>query len=272
VLIVDDNAVNRRILHDLLTRWHMRPTVVENGAAALRALEEASRAERPFSLLLLDVNMPGMDGFELTARIRSDPRLATATILMLSSSGMNGDRRRCAELGITRHLTKPIDQRQLLAAIERAIDRAVPALPPPAALRPGTRIDERSGRPLRVLVAEDNVVNQRLAAGMLRKHGHHVTIVNHGREALAAIEREPFDVVLMDVQMPEMGGFEVTAAIRAREAGSSAHLPIIAMTADAMKGDRERCVEAGMDEYISKPLDARTLCELVDRLANPPAA
>ena len=263
VLAIDDNHVNRRILQDLLERWKMRPTLVESGAAAVEALERASAEGHPFSLVLVDVNMPQMDGFEVARRVRADPRLAGATIMMLSSSGQYDETARCRELGIAYHLTKPIDQRELLGAIGRALaHEQLPRVALPAAML----AQDLPSRRLRILVADDNLVNQRLATSLLQRRGHRVTIANNGREALAAIDGETFDAVLMDVQMPEMGGFEATAGVRAREQGTDVHLPIIAMTAHAMKGDRERCLAAGMDEYITKPLDSKRLCAVVENL------
>jgi CheY-like chemotaxis protein/HPt (histidine-containing phosphotransfer) domain-containing protein len=264
VLVVDDNPVNRRVMHDLLVRWKMRPTVADSGAAALRALLDASALGRPFALVLLDANMPEMDGFEVARRIRDQAPIAGATIMMLSSSGQYGEIARCVEVGIVNHLTKPVDQRDLLNAISHALSRnAGQRAALPASMLP-TDLPERR---LRLLLAEDNLVNQRLAATLLERRGHHVTIAANGREALAALARHRFDVVLMDVQMPEMGGFEATGVIRAAERATGAHVPIIAMTAHAMKGDRERCLAAGMDEYLTKPLDSRRLCTLVEHIA-----
>jgi signal transduction histidine kinase/CheY-like chemotaxis protein/HPt (histidine-containing phosphotransfer) domain-containing protein len=265
VLVVDDNGVNRRVLYDLLIRWKMRPTVVDSGAEALRALAEASGLGQPFALVLLDANMPEMDGFEVARRIGATPTLGGATIMMLSSSGQYGESNKCREIGIATHLTKPVDQRELLGAIGRALSREPGQR---AALPPSMLPTELPERRLHVLLAEDNAVNQRLAASLLKRRGHKVTIAANGREALAAVTAERFDVVLMDVQMPEMGGFEATAAIRALETERQAtRLPIVAMTAHAMKGDRERCLEAGMDEYLTKPLDSRQLCALVEQMA-----
>jgi signal transduction histidine kinase/DNA-binding response OmpR family regulator len=264
VLIVDDNAVNRRVLHDLLVRWKMRPTAVDSGAAAIKALVDAKERRRPFALVLLDANMPEMDGFEVARRIRDDEQLGGATIMMLSSSGQYGESAKCRDVGIANHLTKPVDQRELLAAIGRALAHEGPRSSLPASMLPSELPDRR----LHILLAEDNVVNQRLAASLLERRGHRVTIAANGREALAAIERQTFDVVLMDVQMPEMGGFEATTAIRERERGGGARLPIVAMTAHAMKGDRERCLDAGMDDYLTKPLDSRRLCLLVEQIAS----
>ena len=265
VLIVDDNSVNRRVLHDLLIRWKMRPTVVDSGAAALRALIDASERQQPFALVLLDANMPEMDGFEVARRIGATPNLGGATIMMLSSSGQYDESNKCHEVGIATHLTKPVDQRELLSAIGRVLARE----PGQRTMLPASMLPaELPERRLHVLSAEDNAVNQRLAASLLERRGHKVTIAANGRDALTALAAQPFDVVLMDVQMPEMGGFEATAAIRALEIESkAARRPIIAMTAHAMKGDRERCLAAGMDEYLTKPLDPRQLCALVEQMA-----
>jgi signal transduction histidine kinase/DNA-binding response OmpR family regulator len=264
VLVVDDNLVNRRILQEWLTRWKMVPSVVESGAAALDALVRGSETGAPFSLVLLDVNMPAMDGFEVARRIKEDSRLAGATIMMLSSRGQSAERANGQAIGIAQYLTKPIEQRELLAAMGRVL--APERLPP--TLTPAMLASEPPERRLRVLVAEDNIVNQRIASIVLQKRGHRVTIANNGREALVAYERESFDVVLMDVQMPQMDGLEATAAIRAREAVTKVHVPIIALTAHAVKGDRERMLEAGMDDYLSKPLDAQRLVDLIESIAS----
>ncbi len=270
VLIVDDNAVNRRVLHDLLLRWKMRPTVLDSGGAAIRAMTDARERGQPFALVLLDANMPDMDGFEVARRIQTDGQLGGATIMMLSSSGHYDESARCREVGIANHLTKPVDQRDLLSAIGRALVREqTPRVPLPASMLPADLPERR----LHILLAEDNVVNQRLAASLLERRGHRVTIAANGREAVIACERNSFDAVLMDVQMPEMGGFEATQAIRTREGVTGTRVPIVAMTAHAMKGDRERCLAAGMDDYLTKPLDPRQLCTLVEAISagRPPA-
>jgi signal transduction histidine kinase/CheY-like chemotaxis protein/HPt (histidine-containing phosphotransfer) domain-containing protein len=263
VLVVDDNSVNRRVLHDLLRRWRMRPTVVDSGAAAMDALVEASEQGRPFALVLLDANMPGMDGFEVARRIRDEAKLG-ATIMMLSSSGQFDESRKCREVGIATHLTKPVEQRELLAAIARVLAQEPGQRAPlPSAMLPADLPERR----LTVLLAEDNAVNQRLASSLLERRGHRVVIAGNGREAIEAVRRQSFDVVLMDVQMPEMGGFEATAAIRALQQQNGSRTPIVAMTAHAMKGDRERCLAAGMDEYLTKPLDPKQLCHVVEQMA-----
>jgi PAS domain S-box-containing protein len=264
VLVVDDNATNRLLLERLLTAWRMHPTAVEGGAEALRQLTRARAAERPFPLVLIDGRMPEMDGFALAERIQQDPTLAGSTILMLTSDDRPGDVARCRALGIGAYLVKPIRQSQLLDAIVTALASPAPevsASPPPLAQPAPPR-----GPALRVLLAEDNPVNQRLAMRMLEKRGHRVVVVTNGRDAVAALAAQPFDLVLMDVQMPEMDGFEATRAIRDAERGRGSRMPIIAMTAHAMKGDRERCLLAGMDDYVSKPVQAAELYEMIDRL------
>jgi PAS domain S-box-containing protein len=266
VLVVDDNATNRLILQEMLTKWGMRPTVVEGGREALAALEEAREAGTPFALVLLDGMMPEMDGFTLAARIRQDPELVGATLMMLSSANRREDAARCKELHVAAYLTKPIRQSTLLDAI-------MTALGPSLSFEDGTAPESRpvpdvGQRLLRLLLAEDNPVNQRLAVSLLEKRGHQVVVTGTGREALEALEGQSFDAVLMDVQMPEMDGFEATAAIRARESATGAHTPIIAMTAHALKGDRERCLAEGMDDYVSKPLRPQELFEVLDRLGS----
>ena len=260
VLVVDDNATNRRILGEMLSRWGMRPTLVESGAAALAALGEARASARPFALVLLDAMMPEMDGFALVDRIQIGD---AAVLMMLSSGDRREDTARCRERGISAFLTKPIRQSMLLDAIVTALE---PTLRAPER---GSRTDEPAAparRGLRLLLAEDNAVNQRLAFSVLTKRGHQVVVAGNGREALAALAAGSFDAVLMDVQMPEMDGFEATAAIRARERTSGAHIPIVAMTAHSMQGDRERCLAAGMDDYVAKPLDPRELFRVLDGL------
>ncbi len=263
VLIVDDNATNRRILHEVLTNWRMRPRAVDGGAAALTVLSEAAAAGEPYPLILLDGHMPEMDGFTLAGKIQADPALNGATVLILTSAGQPEDVERCRQLGVRAYLTKPVRQSELLETILSTLGgsplhtRLASAGDAPAA--PGRR-------PLRILVAEDNAVNQKLAQHLLGKHGHAVVLANTGREAVEALEKQTFDLVLMDVQMPEMDGFEATAEIRRREAGTGRRIPIIAMTAHAMKGDRERCLEAGMDGYVSKPIQTRDLYAAVAAL------
>jgi signal transduction histidine kinase/CheY-like chemotaxis protein len=268
VLVVDDNEVNRRILTNLLSQWHLRPVAVPGGAEALAALADASERGDPFSLVLTDCHMPDMDGFDLKRQINGSPHLAQAMVMMLSSGGLPGDAQRCRDLGISVHLTKPVRRAELKAAILKAIASAGDPHPdarPDAVETPRPAAASCQDSPMHILLAEDNVVNQRVALRILEKAGHRVVVATTGVEALRALDQNDFDVVLMDVQMPEMGGFEAAQKIRGREFRGSAHIPIIAMTAHAMSGDRERCLEAGMDDYISKPIRAGALIELLGR-------
>jgi CheY-like chemotaxis protein len=272
VLIVDDNAVNRRILHEQVARWGMVPTAVATGAAALDALALAAGRDDPFRLVLLDANMPGQDGFWVAEQIATRPELASATIMMLTSSGQYGDAARCRALQVAAYLTKPINAADLHEAVSHVLQpSAGPTAPALARVSP-TTADAGPIRSVHVLVAEDNIVNQRVACRLLTRRGHTVTVAANGREALAALEREAFDLVLMDVQMPEMGGLEAATAIREREAGTTAHVRIVAMTAHVMTGDRERCLAAGMDGYLSKPIDPRLLFAAVEQGAAGTAA
>ena len=252
VLVVDDNATNRQILLKMLTNWHTNPTAVDSGARAITALREAQGLGRIYPLILLDAQMPEMDGFALAECIKRNPDWKTATIMMLSSAGQRGDAKRCRELGVAAYLTKPVRQGELLDAILTALGtrptkEASPALVTRHSLR-------EASNHLRILLVEDNAVNQVLAKRLLEKRGHSVVVAGNGKEALAALEKQSFDLVFMDVQMPEMDGLEATAAIRAKEKISGNHLAVIAMTAHAMVGDRERCLDAGMDDYITKPI------------------
>jgi CheY-like chemotaxis protein len=266
VLIVDDNPINRRILEQQVSRWQMSPTAVEGGRAALDALNNASRADRPFALVLLDANMPEMDGFDVAAAILNRPELGNATIMMLTSSGHYGDAGRCRDLGISAYLTKPVKQADLLEAICRALETRAPVLKT-APRTSAAPVHSHGSQLSTVLLAEDNVVNQRVAVGLLSRRGHHVIVASNGREAVAAFERDRFDLILMDVQMPVMGGFDATAAIRERERdrGTGERVRIVAMTAHAMAGDRDRCLQAGMDGYLSKPVEPDALFAVVER-------
>jgi two-component system, sensor histidine kinase and response regulator len=266
VLIVDDNRTNRRILEGMLKLWNMNSTSVESGEQALERLSSAQTAGEPYALVLTDMHMPAMDGFSLIEQIRQRPELSTATMMMLTSAGHRGDSERCHELGVAAYLLKPIRQSELREAIARALGTraqqgAVPLI---------TRYSLQDARDptafLRVLVAEDNRVNQMLATRLLEKRGHRVVMTSNGREALEALERESYDLVLMDVQMPEMDGLEATAALRVKEKarGGGVHQPVIALTAHAMKGDQERCRAAGMDGYLAKPIQQQELDAILD--------
>jgi len=263
VLIVDDNATNRRILEDTLNNWRMKPTSVESGIDAISAMMRAREEGNPFNLVLLDVCMPDMDGFSVAEHIKETPDLNGATIMMLSSLGLRGDSVRCKRLGVAAYLVKPVLQENLLEAI-------VAALGAQGSESRGNRLISqhslKQNRQFHILLAEDNPVNQRLAVLMLEKRGHSVVVASNGAEALNCLEREPFDCVLMDIQMPQLNGLQVTGIIREKERLKGSHLPIIAMTAHAMKGDRERCLEAGMDGYVSKPVRADELFEVIESL------
>jgi signal transduction histidine kinase/CheY-like chemotaxis protein/HPt (histidine-containing phosphotransfer) domain-containing protein len=264
VLVVDDNETNRRILHELLTHWQMRPTEVDRGQAALAVLKQARGSGVPFPLVLLDAQMPEMDGFALAARIKQDPTLAGATILMLSSANLPEAMARCRELGIAIYLTKPITQSDLWDAMMTALHRSSQEHTPVPPVAEDVTYEGQPGA--RILVAEDNTVNQKLVVRLLEKRGHQVEVVGTGKEALAALGRQSFDLVLMDTQMPEMDGLETTATIREQESRTGGHLPIIALTAHAMKGDREKCFAAGVDAYLSKPMKADDLYAAIDQL------
>jgi PAS domain S-box-containing protein len=264
VLIVDDNATNRRILQEMLTHWGMAPTTAGGAIQAMDRLRSAASENKPFKLILTDGNMPEIDGFGLASEIRNHPDYGNLVVMMLSSSGFRGDSARCRSLGLSAYLTKPVKQSQLLDAILLAL---------------GTSPDKAAEAPLitrhslthsharfSILLAEDNIINQKLAVRILENRGHKVTITSNGREALNALDRNGFDLLLMDVQMPILDGFQATAEIRARELGTGIHLPIVAMTAHAMKGDREKCLAAGMDDYTSKPLKPIDLLNTLDQV------
>src|SRR5262249_60484093 len=219
---------------------------------------EAARAGRPYRLVLLDANMPGLDGFAVAQAIGRRSELAIATIMMLSSSGQLGDAARCHALGVAAHLTKPVAQSDLLRAIRRALGAATAKAPDAAA-------SVAAFTPLHVLLAEDNPVNERVAVGLLSKRGHRVSVAHNGLEVLAAFDRETYDAILMDIQMPTMGGLEAAAAIRKKERGRGSRGRIIALTAHAMKRDRERCLDAGMDGYLAKPIDRKMLFDVIER-------
>jgi two-component system sensor histidine kinase/response regulator len=263
VLIVDDNATNRQILQKSLEYWGMRPAVAASAADALALLHQAKLAGTPFALLIVDCHMPEVDGFMLVEIIRKSPEWVGLITIMLSSGGQRGDAQRCKQLGMAAYLVKPILQSELLEALLGVLG-SHPDATEHALLVANDPLWK--GRPLRVLLAEDNVVNQRLARRMLEKQGHTVVVAGDGVMALAALERGRYDVVLMDVQMPIMDGVEVTAAIRKSEGATGEHMPIVAMTAHAMTGDRQRFLESGMDGYISKPVHQKELFEAIENV------
>jgi CheY-like chemotaxis protein len=260
VLIVDDNPTNRKILVEMLSASGMKPLAVASGQEALVTLDWARAAGCPFPLAILDFQMPGMDGFSLAARIRAQTELRYTRLFMLTSAGQRGDAARCRETGIEVYLMKPVKQSALLEAIAYSLGRPAAAAPVPLVTRHSLA---ESRRKLRVLLAEDNAINRKLAVRLLEKCGHSVTVAMDGVEAVAAVREGEFDLVLMDVQMPNMDGLEATAAIRALERGTDRHIPIVAMTAHAMKGDQERCLAAGMDNYISKPIQPDRMMEVI---------
>ena len=264
-LIVDDNATNRYIFEEILMNWGMKPRAVENGREALESLERAREAGTPFAVALLDFHMPEMDGLALAERIKQRPDLSDTAVIMLSSASHIGDAANRRNLGIRASLLKPVKQSELLEVIQSVLSAS------PTAASPAPQTAPQATRPLRILLVEDNPVNQVLATHLLRNRRHAVVVAGNGREALAALARERFDLALMDVQMPEMDGFAATAAIREQERAVGGHLPIIAMTAYAMKGDRERCLDAGMDGYVSKPIRPEELFRVIEELAEAPA-
>jgi len=261
VLIVDDNFTNRRVLAGMLTRWGMRPTAVEGGRSALQVLEFAGSAGCHFPLILLDGQMPEMDGFSVAKRIKENPLWVDAAIMMLTSAGHYGDAARCRELGISAYLVKPIRQKELLRGICEVLQLSARQKAPLVTRHTIRETANRSS----VLLVEDNAVNQTLAVRVLEKRGFLVTVAGDGQAALAALEKQDFDVVLMDVQMPIMDGFEATAAIRDRERSTAKRTPIIAMTAHALKGYEERCLSAGMDGYVTKPIRTAELFATIEK-------
>ena len=289
VLVVDDNATNRRILDSVLRKWGMTPTVVENAQRALEELKRAADSETPFPLLITDLHMPAMDGSMLAKCVRGDSSLEGTRIIMLTSGGRDGETGQCKSLALDGYLVKPVRQSELQEVVTRVLGAtppgasAPPCAPSQASTPPNTppAAKEQDGGTLvfepasprvglRVLVAEDNVVNQKLALWLLKKHGHSASVAENGRVALEALERESFDLILMDEQMPEMSGIETTLAIRQREKATGGHVPIVAMTAYAMTGDRERCLAAGMDGYLAKPIRTSELLDVLSRIAPSP--
>ncbi len=262
VLVVDDNRTNRLILEETLSHWGTRPMAVSSGAEALAEMRRAGHVGQPFELVLLDGMMPEMDGITLAKHIKANPELAQSKLMMLSSAGAPEDTGQLMDAGIIRCMTKPVKAPDLLDAISRVLSAA----PTPQAT--STSPAGQSSPPIsrRILVAEDGPVNQKVAINLLERRGHDVVLVENGAEAVAAVEEGSFDVVLMDVEMPQMDGIQATRAIRQREQKTGQRVPIIAVTAHAMKGDRERFLEAGMDGYIAKPLEVNQLYEAVEGL------
>ena len=265
-LIVDDNRTNRRILEGILTRWGMAPEVACEGEQALSIYQAAMDQGKPFKLILTDMHMPKMDGFDLVEQLKLRSAPCDSTIMMLTSGGQRGDAQRCQALGIAAYLLKPVRQSELREAIVRVLSSREAKESKVMITRSTLRESAGGNKSLNILLAEDNLVNQKLATRLLEKRNHAVTVVLNGKDALAALEKGSYDLVLMDMQMPEMDGFEATAIIRDREKATGRHQHIIAMTALAMNGDRERCVAAGMDSYLSKPIRPQELDDALDAL------
>lgn len=268
-LIVDDNTTNRKILAHQLTSWRMVHSEADSGKKALEMLRAAAAKVTPYNVAILDLMMPEMNGFELARHIKTDPAIAQTCLVMLTSYGNRGDGKIAAEAGIAAYLTKPVRQSQLFDCLVDVIGKSASKIVPITADHPQsiTRhvLEEAKVEHKLILLAEDNIVNQKVAVRQLQKLGYRADAVADGREAVEALSRIPYDLVLMDCQMPNMDGYEATAEIRRRE-GDTKHTVIIAMTANALKGDREKCLSAGMDDYISKPISAETLSDLLEGL------
>ncbi len=259
VLVVDDNATNRRILYETMLRWQMRPVLADSAASALDVMRQHARSGDRFALVLMDVQMPDVDGFMLARQIQEDPTIAGPRIMMLSSLDMSS---MGAELRNTGHyVIKPVTRADLLSAILKVLSEDQQR----AVVRSRRVASSPVRRPLNILVAEDNAVNQKVAARLLEKLGHSAEVTANGAEALAAFSHGTFDLILMDVQMPVLNGYDATQAIRAAERGTGGHIPIVALTAHAMKGDREFCLEAGMDDYLGKPIHPQELEQVLER-------
>jgi CheY-like chemotaxis protein len=274
VLVVDDNRSNRLILAEILTSWGMRPALAAGGEQALEEMRQQAALGAPFPLVLLDAGMPQVDGFDVASAIKAAPELNSASVMMLSSSDFSAEIARCNELGVTCFVRKPVKQSELFDAIVTAANVA----PRPAAVASEDTALLLASQPrkLNVLVAEDHPVNQVLIAAILNGRGHSFSIANNGLEVLRLLERAPgehppFDVVLMDGQMPAMDGYQATREIRRRERATGQHLRIIAVTANAMKDDRDKCMAAGMDDYVTKPIDADQLLERLESASRAPA-
>jgi len=256
ILIIDDNATNRKILFELTRQWKMNPHTCDSGESGLAELSRAASEGSPYRLLLLDERMPGMDGIEVLGRIRRNPVLQSVVIIMLTSCDQVESAALCRQMGVETYLIKPISSSDLLGSIRLAIGVHIPASTvTPAGVSP-------SSRSLRILLAEDNLVNQSVAMTILGKMGHRITLATNGLEALEQWRQSDFDLILMDVQMPEMTGLQATMQIR-REEAIGTHVPIVAMTASAMSEDRDRCLAAGMDDFVSKPVSSKVIAQMI---------
>jgi two-component system, sensor histidine kinase and response regulator len=270
--VVDDNATNRRVLEEWLRGWQMEPVVVGDGLAALSDLWHAVGLGRPYALVVLDARMPDTDGLALAAQIRQRAELSATRIILLTSGDRPGDMARSRELRIDAHLLKPVQQDELLETIYRVMSRADGNAPPTAGPA-GGREPVPAAIPLRILVAEDNEINAQLLERLLARRGHRVRLANNGRDALALVEEGVFDLMLLDVHMPELDGFQVIQSVRKRERSVGGHLPVIGLTARARQEDRERCLAAGMDDFLAKPIQAADLWAATERVtgSRPPA-
>ncbi|MFC1545379.1 response regulator [Gemmatimonadota bacterium] len=268
ILVVDDNDTNRRILDGQLKSWGCSPEMAADGHTALGILRDAATDGDPIRLGILDMQMPEIDGAELAGVIKADSMLADIKLVLLTSMGQRGDAQKMKEIGFEAYLTKPIRMTQLYDALLQVMSKQVPDstddAPSETPIITQYSLKERKQK-VRILLAEDNPVNQKVASIMLEKAGYQVDVADNGQEAMEALERSSYTMVLMDVQMPEMDGFEATAAIREKEEQSGQHLPIIAMTAHAMEGDRERCLDAGMDDYLAKPIQPKELMAVLEK-------
>jgi CheY-like chemotaxis protein len=261
VLVVDDNATSARILTEIFSYWGLEPVTEKEGASAIARMAEARDAGRPFPLVVLDAHMPDIDGFDIAEKVLEDRSLAERVMLLVSTANRNQDMERCQALGVAAAVTKPVRISELAGAISKMIlPRSVRMAPSPRAAVPP---DKAARKPLRILLTEDNLVNQKVARRILEKEGHTVRVCQNGREAVDAIREDSFDLIIMDIQMPVMDGYEAATAIREWERFSGRHTPILALTARALKGDRERCIAAGMDGYVTKPIRPQTLLDAV---------
>jgi CheY-like chemotaxis protein len=259
---VDDNATNRLILEKMLKNWKMKPKTVDSGKSVLSILEKAAKTDSSFKIIIIDAHMPELDGFSLAEKIKKHPRFKSIKRVMLTSAGMPGDAARCRKLGFSAYLTKPVNQSDLLDAIMLALHPSNNA-EEPAQLITKHSLNE-SPLHFRILLAEDNVINQKLAVRLLEKKGYRVTLANNGLEVISIWEEDKIDLILMDLQMPKMDGLEATITIRKKEEKTGQHVPILAMTAHAMQEDKRNCFDAGMDAYLSKPLNPKELFDTIE--------
>jgi CheY-like chemotaxis protein len=266
LLILDENPANRSVLKEMTSSWDLEPSEAEDEEEALSQIKSAFESGKPYQILLLNSRLSKKDGFGVAKRIKEGPYAEDLRIILLASNGRKGDAEKCAKSGISAYLVKPVNESELLDGILMALGNPTPGRAP---IITRYAIDEARSR-LRILVVEDNIVNQKVAEAVLKKRRHDVVIAPNGREAIAALDKEDFDIVLMDVQMPEMDGFEATRLIRDRQKTEGKHTPIVAMTAHAMKGDREKCLAVGMDDYVSKPIREDALFSVIDRFASRP--